>query len=196
MGFNWATEGNPIRAAAAGKGSSPGDEGPATRSKSAAGDEDCRSILGAVPDRSSPNPASPSRGQPAVNDGPDAAAVVGGERAPGLDHVRQIGGKCAGFCAARIWDRGIPRANADRFNSRLGHCACSPEQGLNLPCPGRLAEGISHAPLGGVVPGPSSCDRPMTTADLREPRSCRRHPPSDDSRPVLLCRGAPAWGGG
>ena len=192
MGFNWATEGNRISLAAAGKGSSPGDEGPATRSKSAAGDEDCRSILGPVPDRSSPNPASPSRGQPAVNDGPDAAAVVVGERAPGLDHVRQIGGECAGVCAARIWDRCISRQSKCGFDSRLGHCATLPEQGLNLPCPGRLAEGISHAPLGGVVSGLSSCDCRMTTADLREPRSCRRHPLSDDSRPVPLCRGVPA----
>lgn len=46
MGFNWATEGNPIRAAAAGKGSSQADEGPAKRFRPANGDEDCRSILG------------------------------------------------------------------------------------------------------------------------------------------------------
>ena len=41
-----------------GKGLFPGDEGPAARSKSAAGDKDCRSILVAVPDCSSASPAS------------------------------------------------------------------------------------------------------------------------------------------
>ena len=54
MGFNWATEGNPIRAAAAVKGSSPGDGGTAKRFRPANGDEDCRSNPATVPDRSSP----------------------------------------------------------------------------------------------------------------------------------------------
>jgi len=51
-----------IRAAAPGKVSSPGDEGPAPRFRPANGDEDCRSSLGAVPDHWSPSPASSSRG--------------------------------------------------------------------------------------------------------------------------------------
>ena len=195
MGFNWAAEGNPVRAAAPGKGSSrvmrPGDEVQACQWRRRLPINPWGS-----PDRSSLNPALPSRGPPAVNDGPDAASVIGGERAPGLDHVLEVGGECAGVCAARIWDRCISRQSKCGFDSRLGHCATLPEQGLNLPCPGRLAEGISHVPLGGVVPGPSSCDRRMATADLREPRSCRRHLLSDDSRPVLLCPGAPAWGEG
>ena len=70
-GFNWATEGNPIRAAAAGKGSSQADEGPATRFRPANGDEDCRSSPGIVRDRSSsqssltlPRPAPWPRSQP------------------------------------------------------------------------------------------------------------------------------------
>ena len=78
----------------------------------AAGDEDCRSILGPVPDRSSLNPALPSRRPPAVNDCPDTAAVVVGKRSPVSDHVLEVGGECAGFCAARIWDRGISRRRA------------------------------------------------------------------------------------
>ena len=51
-----------IRAAAPGKSSSPDDEGPAPRFRPANGDEDCRSNLWGVPDRSSPSQASSSRG--------------------------------------------------------------------------------------------------------------------------------------
>jgi len=61
-GIQLGDGGNPIRAAAAGKGSSQADEGPAKRFRPANGDEDCRSNPGTVPDRSSLNPASPSRG--------------------------------------------------------------------------------------------------------------------------------------
>ena len=116
------------------KGLFPGDEGPATRSKS----EDCRSILGAVLDRSSLNPALPSRGPLAVSDGPDTASVVGGASAPGLDHVLEIGRKCAGICAARIWDRCISRQSPCGFDSRLGH---------SLPAPPSRVR-ISLAPAG------------------------------------------------
>ena len=158
-----------VRVAAAGKGSSPDDEGPAPRFRPANGDEDCRSNLWGVPDRSSPSQASSSRGphhghdpspdgissrcqmaassatsggiasasvrlpnrsawsavapatplletallrppspipwpsgEPAVNDCPDTAAVVLGERVPVFDHVLEVGGKCAGFCAAAL----------------------------------------------------------------------------------------------
>ena len=51
-------------------------------------------------------------GEPAVNDCPDTAAVVLGEQAPVFDHVLEVGGKCVGFCAARIRDRGISRGRA------------------------------------------------------------------------------------
>ena len=43
------------------KGLVPGDEGPASRFRPANGDDGCRSILGAVPDRLLPSPASSSR---------------------------------------------------------------------------------------------------------------------------------------
>jgi hypothetical protein len=61
-GIQLGDGGNPIRAAAAGTGSSQADEGPAKSFRPANGDEDCRSNPGTVPDRSSLNPASPSRG--------------------------------------------------------------------------------------------------------------------------------------
>ncbi len=48
-------------------------------------------------------------GEPAVNDCPDTAVVFLGERAPVIDHVLEVGGKCAGLCAARIRDRRISR---------------------------------------------------------------------------------------
>ena len=131
------------------KGLFPGDEGPATRSKS----EDCRSILGAVLDRSSLNPALPSRGPLAVSDGPDTASVVGGASAPGLDHVLEIGRKCAGICAARIWDRCISRQSPCGFDSRLGH---------SLPAPPSRVR-ISLAPAGS----------PRVSATLRAAVSCR-----------------------
>lgn len=52
--------------------------------------------------------AEPARGmpsgEPAVNDCPDTAAVVLGERVSVIDHVLEIGGACAGFCAAALGD--------------------------------------------------------------------------------------------
>ncbi len=93
-GFNWAAEGNRIRVAAAGKGSSPGDEGPATRFRPANGDDACRSILGAVPDRSWPSPASPSRGS---NDGEDPHPDGGWQATPDGDHLGQVRGHNVGF---------------------------------------------------------------------------------------------------
>ena len=43
-------------------------------------------------------------GEPAVNDCPDTAAVFHGERVSVIDHVLEIGGACAGFCAADLGD--------------------------------------------------------------------------------------------
>ena len=48
-------------------------------------------------------------GEPAVNDCPDTAAVVLGERAPGLDQSSQIGGDYVGFCSCDSPDCGISR---------------------------------------------------------------------------------------
>jgi len=39
-------------------------------------------------------------GEPAVNDCPDTAVIFVGERVPVIDHVLEVGGKCAGICAA------------------------------------------------------------------------------------------------
>jgi hypothetical protein len=41
----------------------------------------------------------PSR-EPAANDRPNTAAVALGERAPVIDHVLGVGGRCVGFCVA------------------------------------------------------------------------------------------------
>ena len=88
MGFNWATEGNPIRAAAAGKGSSQADEGPAKRFRPANGDEDCRSNPATVPDRSSPSQASSSRG---AHHGYDPRPDCWGQMVPCLDDGQELG---------------------------------------------------------------------------------------------------------
>jgi hypothetical protein len=70
----------------------------------------CGSGLGPAKD-STASPSLPPTlwpsGEPAVNDCLDTAAVVLGERAPVFDHVLEVGGKCAGICAAWIGDRGI-----------------------------------------------------------------------------------------
>ena len=100
MGFNWATEGNPIRAAAAGKGSFPGDEGTAKRFRPATGDDACRSILRAVPDRSSPSPDSRSRGP---HHGRDASPSGIGQAVPDGGQFGHLGRDHLGFNdAARL----------------------------------------------------------------------------------------------
>lgn len=100
-GFNWAAEGNRIRVAAAGKGSSPGDEGPSPRSRPAAGGDDHRSHLRAVPDRSWPSPASPSRGS---NDGEDPHPDGGWQATPDGDHLGQVRGHNVGFHVDALLD--------------------------------------------------------------------------------------------
>jgi hypothetical protein len=78
-----------IRAAAPGEGSSPDDEGPAPKFRPANGDEDCRSNLWGVPDRSSPSQASSSRGphhrHDPSPDGMGQAVPDGGQ----LSHLRR-----------------------------------------------------------------------------------------------------------
>ena len=65
-----------------------------------------------------------------------------------------------------------------------------PRAGFESPLP-RQARGRYEPSLAGrCCAGTVSCDRRMATTDLRESRSCRRHPPSEDFRPVPLCQGA------
>jgi hypothetical protein len=77
-----------------GKAFSPGDEGPAPRSRPAAGGEDCRSHLRAVLDRSWPSPASPSRGS---NDGEGPRSDGGWQPPPRSDDLGQVRRHSVGF---------------------------------------------------------------------------------------------------
>ena len=84
-----------------GKAFSPGDEGRATMSTSAAGREDCRSHLRAVLDRSWPSPASPSRGS---NDGEDPHPDGIGQATPDGDNLGQVRGHNVGFHVDALLD--------------------------------------------------------------------------------------------
>jgi len=107
-----------IRAAAPGKGSSPGDEGPAPRFRPANGDEDCRSILRAVPDPSPPNPASPSRGP---HHGHDPSPDGIGQAVPHGGQFGQVRGHSVGFHVGALLDPpGISRGIPGSFES----CPC------------------------------------------------------------------------
>ena len=100
-GFNFATEGNPVRVAAAGKGSSLGDEGPALRFRTSNSDEDYRSNPGTVPDRLSPDPALPSRRPHHDHDlSPDGS----GQPAPRSDDLGQVRGHSVGFHVGALLD--------------------------------------------------------------------------------------------
>ena len=77
-----------------GKAFSPGDEGPAPRSRPAAGGDDCRSHLRAVLDRSWPSPASPSRGS---NDGEGPRSDGGWQPPPRSDDLGQVRRHSVGF---------------------------------------------------------------------------------------------------
>ena len=87
--------------AAAGKGCSPGDEGPALRFRTSNSDEDYRSNPGTVPDRSSPNPALPSRGP---HHGHDPRPDGSGQPAPRSDDLGQVRGHSVGFHVGALLD--------------------------------------------------------------------------------------------
>ncbi len=100
-----------------GKAFSPGDEGPAPRSRPAAGGDDCRSHLRAVPDRSWPSPASPSRGS---NDGEDPHPDGGWQATPDGDNLGQVRRHSVGFRVVALLDpRFFP--SETRFLRILSH---------------------------------------------------------------------------
>ena len=185
-GFNWATEGNPIRAAATGKASSRGMR--ARRrglSRKTAGQSlgqfsiARRSTRRYPPEARWPSAMARIRRRSSAVRPPQAlitclrSAGSAPEYAPpGSGIVVFPGNLRAGSIPASATLSPLPRA------------------GFESPLP-RQARGRYEPSLAGRCrAGTVSCDRRMATTDLRESRSCRRHPPSEDFRPVPLCQGA------
>jgi hypothetical protein len=99
------------------KGSSPGDEGTAKRFRLANGDDVCRSNSGAVPDRSSPDPASPFRGP---HHGHDPSPDGFWQAMPDVDNLGQVRGHRVGFALVLPSTPGTRRVKPGFFES----CPC------------------------------------------------------------------------
>ena len=111
MGFNLAAEGIESAWKPRGKGSSPGDEGPALRFRTSNSDEDYRSNPGTVPDRSSPNPALPSRGP---HHGHDPSPDGSGQAVADGDNLGEVRRHSVGFCVgALLHTRSTPGKTRD-----------------------------------------------------------------------------------
>ena len=167
-GFNFATEGNPVRVAAAGKGSSLGDEGPALRFRTSNSDEDYRSNPGTVPDRLSPDPALPSRRPHHDHDlSPDGS----GQPAPRSDDLGQVRGHSVGFHVGALLD---PRFFSGetrflRILSPLDHWPF-PSEGNNC---GESSRSGSRPRRGSPPEGSTSNTSGAPSNRLRRPRPSR-----------------------
>ena len=168
MGFNWATEGNPIRAAAAGKGSSQADEGQAKRFRPANGDEDCRSNPATVPDRSSPTRPYP----------PDArtmttipARTAAGSRCHAATTSARSGGTALDFTLVLCSIPGFSRVKPGSFES------CPPSNHWPFPPEGNNCGESSRSgsrPRRGSPPeGSTSNTSGAPSNRLRRPRPSR-----------------------